>query len=243
MIEEVINDIGLIGDSVNTIPAMIDLAKLNGSLRVIAHPESHWMYELIPKKYNISLISKPTTFVGYSFDLTEAFAFSNANDLYMSQCHHHRFGLPVPVYPLSPELTIRDIGVTDYDYLLAPFGRSAGENERWPKEKWIELKKSLEKEGFKVGVLGAGTNYPFEWGSNTQFGHPMVEVLNLIKKCRRGVISIVTGISHLCYAVDAKNYLLTNQLGAWGQNPDAVRIETYIPNITVEEVLEVLKCQ
>lgn len=235
------NDVNLIGDLAGTVPVMIDLAKKYGGLEVEQTlDEGKWIYDLIPKKYNIKLVDK----VGedaLETDLSEAFLFAGDVDVHMTQAHHAILGLPTPEEPIRPELDIPDLDVPVYDYVFAPFGRSAGQDEKWPYEKWNELAWYITNLGLSVCVLG-NSKYDQKNGHEIQYyvdeyDRPLVEVLNMLKKCRRGCLSIITGISHLCYATGTKNYLFSNQWGKWGVNPDAIKLETHIPRIDVDDVL------
>lgn len=234
------NDINLIGDLVNTLPVMTDLSNKYEGLRVMQSlDEGKWIYPLIPKDKNISLVPEDNV-CSLMMDLVAAFKFGSENDQHMSQCHHHLFGLPTPARPIRPKLEVPDIDVPIYDYIFAPFSRSLPADQKWPIKNWIELLTDLTRVGFRVAVFGNSKyDSPLEFGSYSEFDRPMIEVLSMIKKCRQGVISVVTGISHLAYAMNTKNYLFCNQ-GAWGKNPDAICLETYIPKITSDEVLTLI---
>lgn len=66
------------------------------------------------------------------------------------------------------------------------------------------------------------------------------ETVCSIMKQSKGLISVVTGISHLAYALSVKNYLFVNQ-GMWGKNPEAIYMDKNIHDITVDEVYNLLK--
>ncbi|MCW3111390.1 MAG: hypothetical protein JWQ09_5896 [Segetibacter sp.] len=237
---QLINDVELIGDLLNTIPVMIELSIINNGLEVKHIGEkSKWIYPLIPKKYNINLVDIVDN-NAIKIDMLTAFDSSQILNSHMSISYHAQFGLPVPTNPIKPELEFEVLPVPVYDYILCPHSRSLTDKEKWDAEKWIELAQELEEKGYSVCFFGSSL-YDKEFiGFNNEYDRPMVEVLNMIKACNEGIISVVTGISHLCYAVGAKNYVMCNQLNKWGLNPSAVHIKKYIPELTVDEVLEVL---
>jgi len=233
------NSIGLIGDAVNTYGIMRDLSQANGGLEVAIHPEAKWFFDLLPPELNIKVVD----WVGNDakeLDLVGAFNFSHTSDLHMSQCYHYQFGLATPTAPIRPVLNVPDLDVPVYDYLLSPFSRSLPIEQKWDMPNWEQLANRLKEQGYEVAVLGNSQyDQKFKNITNEQ-DRPIAEVLNMIKKCRKGLISVVTGTSHLAYAMGTKNYLLNNQGGKWGVNPDAVSIETYIPNISVDEVITLI---
>ena len=232
------NPEGLIGDVLGTVPIMIDLAKQNGGLKVMAHHEADWLYPLIAH-HGIERIHE-TSVVNAELDIQEAFRFSQENGTYMGQSWHNQFGLPTPP-AAPPDLEIPDVEVPIYDYIFAPFSRSTPDNQKWVVGRWFQLARKLVQDGNSICVFG---NSKFDspiLGMVNEFDRPMIEVLNILKKCRKGCVSINTGISHLCYATGTKNYLLNNQGQGWSVQPDAISIETYIPRITVDEMLDFIK--
>lgn len=251
---QIINGINLIGDLVGTVPLMIDLARIHGGLEVYQTlDEGKWIYPML-EKHNIQLVNNVEEGTP-ELDIERAFKFGCENELYMSSCWHEQFELPPPNPPPRPELDFEEVYVPVYDYIFAPFSRSTPEEQKWQKENWFKLGQELNLQGYSVCAFGNSKHddmFYFEGGiygapvsqsklPYTQFDRPLTEVLNMIKKCRRGVVSINTGISHLCFATNTKNYLLNNQGRGWAVQPDAISIETYIPRITVTEMLDFIK--
>lgn len=239
------NDSNLVGDVLGTTPMMIDLAKANNGLEVFQTlDEGKWIYDLIPQKYNIKLIDNLDEEKGYwSPDLSEAFAFSHEINGHMTQCWHHQVELQTPLNPIRPELVIPETKMRGYDYVLAPFGRSAPDDQKWQNEKWQQLIDNLIKDGNSVCVIG-NPKLDFKdqfYNCTLVFDRTLAEIGDLLKKCNKGCISIVTGISQYCFALGTKNYVFCNQSGMWGQNPDGINIETYIPRITVEKMMDFIK--
>ena len=238
---DLINAEGLIGDSLSTIPVMIDLAKAHGGLRVSIHHEAAWLYDLIPKKYNITVVPEDELNPCLRMDIGAAFQYAQEHKTYMSASWHNQFGLPTPTPAPRPELELPDVDVPIYDYIFAPFSRSTPENQKWQLEKWQDLSHLLDMDGYRVCVFGNSNHDQKLDNCFNEFDRPMVEVLNMLKKCRKGCISINTGISHLCFAMGTKNYLLNNQGTGWSVHPEAISIETYIPRITDDEMLDLIK--
>lgn len=235
---QIISEINLIGDAVNQYGILRDLSIKHDGIELLT-ANSEWFYELLPKDLNIKFI-KSAGMGAQVIDMLKAYDLSRECNLHMSQAYHAQFGLPVPCNPIKPELVFEQLHVPVYDYILAPHSRSLPPKEKWDAEKWIELAQELEEQGNSVCFFGNSLFDKEFIGFNNEYDRPMVEVLNMIKACNEGVISVVTGISHLCYAVGAKNYVMCNQLNKWGLNPDCIHIKKYIPELTVDEVLEVL---
>jgi len=236
----------LIGDLLGMAPMLIDLSKREGGLKVYQSlDEGKWIYPFIAHQ-GIELVDymdEAQPF--FEPDISEAFAFSHIDDLQMTQCWHHQCDMLTPEHPIKADLKIPDIDVPVYDWVFAPFGRSAPDDQKWDLKNWYLLAKQLQNSGYSVAVIGNGKlDRPYmgmSYAYVPEMSRPMVEVMNILKKARYGCVSIVTGISQLCFHLGVKNYVLSNQGGLWGQNPDGVLLQTYIPRITVDEVLTVLR--
>lgn len=238
------NSINLIGDLCGTVPVMLDLAKKHGHLQVFqTMDEGKWIYPMLPGIELVNRINEDSPFM--ELDISDAFSFAERSNIHMTQAYHEQMLMPTPAEPIRPDLNLPDIDVPIYDWVFAPFGRSAPEEQKWEVGKWVELAYALHKQGKSVCILGNSKhdNKFNAYKCVNEFDRPLPEVMNILKKSRHGCVSIVTGISQLCYALGVKNYVFCNQGNNWGRNPDAVNMETYIPRITVEEVLEVLRCQ
>ncbi|GAO43784.1 glycosyltransferase family 9 protein [Flavihumibacter petaseus] len=233
------NPDGLIGDFLGTIPAMIDVARIH-QLDVVIHPEARELFDLIPKRYGITAIDEPGSNDGYDYhgtmDISAAFTLSHQKDYYMSQAHMELLGLWVSPQPPKAELDIPDIDVPVADFILAPFSRSLPSEQKWPAAQWQKL---VDMHPDKTFVVIGHDRDPrrFITGRNVldAYAQPITEVCNLLKKARRGLISVVSGPSHLAFHLGVKNYLLTNQNMTWGNNPDAIQLRHQIPNMTAED--------
>lgn len=227
------NDIDLIGDFLGTIPAMVELSKQE-PLHVIINDKVEGLFDLIPKKYGIKRVyDKP---YDKAFDLHAAFKLASIENLHMIQSYFPFVGLPIPNNIPRPELEFdKTEPCTKYDYILAPFSRSLPPEQLWQQEKWVELVKSMpDKQFILFGNSKYDTNFINEPNCVSVFDRPFDVVCNLIQQSK-AVISVVTGISHLCFALDKTNYLFFNQ-GLWGKNIDAICFDGLIPNISVDEV-------
>lgn len=233
------SDIALLGDTINTWGIIRDLS-LRGPVSVIIPQESKWFYELLSPTIKLS-VKDDTKYSNGELNLTEAFIYGSKENYHMSQCYHAQFNLPTPKKPIRPELNVPDIEVPIYDYILAPFSRSLPEEQKWGLHRWQELSWKLNQQGFTTCVFGNSKYDPQINGMQMEYDRPMNEVLNMIKKCRKGVVSVVTGISHLAYAMEAQNILLSGQGNSgWGINPDAFVITGRVNDFTVEQVLRVI---
>lgn len=221
------NDNDLIGDFIGTIPAM----QAAGAPVVI---KDH-MTELFGMAGLRRSYDEPT----HSFDLHESFAYADKNSLHMIQSNFAQIGLPVPKYVPRPVLNFHEIYTAKYDYVLAPFSRSLPKDQLWQREKWQALVNAMPDKRFCLMGSLVHDDPSFVTGANvtSMFGQSWVVVCNIMK--RSELISVVTGLSHLAYALGVKNYLFFNQ-GRWGQNPEAVLMQKHIPDITVEEVVRTI---
>jgi len=244
-----LNSIGLIGDAIGSLPATYALATAHANQNIYCYFAHKQIFGMIPPKYSnikpIEVLDGPHLDVR-QFDLTGAFAYATYNNLHMTQAHFKFLGLPVPSIPIRPELhIIEDQNYTfdygDIDYAIAPFSRSLPEDQKWPKHKWQQLVDSMPDKKFllfgdsrhdnRILIHGVNVSYMFDF--------PLNSVAQQMQKLKSGVISVVTGISHMAHALKVKNYLLECQ-GSWGVNPDAIRIHAPVHQISVEEVQQLL---
>jgi hypothetical protein len=92
-------------------------------------------------------------------------------------------------------------------------------------------------------IIGHGRDERgFVTGNNVaeMYDEPLVKVINVMKNARKGLISVVSGPSHLAFHLGVKNYLLTNQQMTWGNNPEAISVWDAIPDLKTERLMEVL---
>lgn len=232
---------GLIGDFLGFIPVITELAKQD-ELHLAIHPESAPLFSLIPKKFNISQQQSVHYDKILKLDAYEACKISRIHNYYMSQAHFAYLGMPVPKVPPKAELEYETLDVEPFDYILAPFSRSLPNEQQWPKEQWQKLVDQMPQYSFCV--IGHARDDPhFITGNNVtaMFNKPIVNVINILRKARRGLISIVSGPSHLAFHLGVKNYLLTNQQMTWGNNPDALQVRDYLPALTTEKLTNILQ--
>lgn len=235
---------GLIGDFLGMLPVVIELAKRENELHVNIHPEAEPLFQLVPKKYNIKLQQKENSFYSKTLELNVSIAFnlSGEYNYYMSQLHFAYLGLPVPENPPKAELEFELTNEPEYDYVLAPFSRSLPPQQRWPKKNWQRLVDRMQDKSFCIIGHDRDERNFVEGANVTQmYSEPLLKVISTLKRSKNGLISVVSGPSHLCFHLGVKNYLLTNQDRAWGNNPDAVKIYDYIPELNAERLIEILK--
>lgn len=243
------NPDGLIGDFLGTIPIMIELAKRDpdGAIAII-HPEAKHLFDMIPSIHRINRL--PDDIVAFAagseanhqiLNISEAFRISHERNLFMSQAHFAYLGMPVPETPPKAELLFPFIEVPEFDYIIAPFSRSLPPNERWPQERWQSFVDSMPGSTFCIiGHDRDARNYIKGANVTEIYNEPIVKVCNLLKTARKGLISVVSGPSHLAFHLGVKNYLLTNQNMTWGNNPDAVKITWPIPALSANELINVI---
>jgi ADP-heptose:LPS heptosyltransferase len=233
----------LIGDFLGILPVMITLAKQE-ELHVSIHPDTEHLFKLVPRKYNIRLQEKDAAMYDrvLELDINSAFTISHQGNYYMSQSHFAYLGLPVPEHPLKAELEFEPADAPRCDYVLAPFSRSLPPEQRWPKERWQQLTTLMADKTFCI-IGHDRDERDYVTGPNVVqlYNSPVTTVISLLKKAGKGLISVVSGPSHLAFHLGVKNYLLTNQNMTWGNNPDAVKITDYIPDLKPERVVEILR--
>lgn len=248
--------IGLLGDAIGTIPVIIALSKTHdGKTYLLLNTDAvnaREIYNFIPKKYDIEIHNQ----IGFIYDpynegimpkefnLSRAFDIAVAKNLHMIQAHFSYFGLGVPSEIVKPELEFPDLDVPQYDYILAPFSRSLPDVQKWPQDNWNKLVDMMPDKTFVVfgNEKYDKLDYVFSKPNVTHmYSKPLNEVMNVIKRVRYGVLSVVTGISHFCYPLDVPNVLFINQNMAWGKNPKAIYLEKPIHSYTAQEVSAYLK--
>ena len=252
-----INDIGLMGDAIGSIPLMVELSQSEYPLFVAS--KNVQIYDMIPSHWGIKTIFKmpliDTSLEGVrKTNLLEAFKFGDK--LHMTQAHFAQFGLPVPEKPIAPEL---DLGPEPddsrdecpCDFLIAPFSRSLPVEELWPLQNYHELAFRLGKTFTALGsykyphknVSMLDITYRGDYRVNDFYDRPLKTVGHAMKKAHYGLISVVTGPSHLAHALKVPNIQFTIQ-GPWGENPDAKHIRPEsndIRNVTVDEVEAIVR--
>jgi ADP-heptose:LPS heptosyltransferase len=238
------NKEGLIGDFLGTIPAMQTLAKKEIVL-VKIHPEASGLFQLIKSDRISRITSYSDQMNPIILSSSEAFQIAVKKNYYMTQAFMEQAGLQVPIPAPKAKLTYNEEAYLHYehiDYLLSPFARSLPEEQKWPINKWLELVRTLP--GIKFGVLGNSKYDEKNIWLNEKNVVPLYNInfkdLCSIYKKSLGLISVVTGTSHLAFHLGVKNILLTNQNMTWGNNPDAIKITDYIPDITVEQIIDKL---
>jgi hypothetical protein len=155
-----------------------------------------------------------------------------------SQIYGHREN--IDFYPKA-QLFFEETSDEKYDVLISPYGRSSTLNERIDLNIWREF--IIRNKDFSFGILGQVVidDYTcFEDLTNCKrvFNRDFNSLGNILLKSKI-VLSIVNGISHFCFHTGTKNILFTNQSRLWGNNPDAVQIRHYIPDVTIDLIQEV----
>lgn len=224
------NDNCLIGDFIGTIPAMQYMqANCGADFIINRNMQELGDMAMIPYEFEGS--------ADKTFNLMRAFGYAAQYNLHMIQANFNEMSLPVPKSVPRPHLLIREMKVPKVDYVLSPFSNSLPTNERWPKEKWIELVKGSNK---TFALIGGVNDEPFinELNCINIFGESLCYIANLLLNCK-ALISVVTGTSHLAYALDVKNILFCVQ-GSWGKNPQAIILNENIPGIHPNKVINML---
>lgn len=236
------NSEGLIGDFLGTVPAMQELAKSN-RLVVEIHPEAEKLVSIIDNPNDIIFSINPS---GGSVDKllnsSKAFSIATANDWYMTQAFMYQVGLPVPLVPPKAILKYSTAPITSYDYIVSPFARSLPSDQKLSRKVWQGLIDSMPNKTFCIIGDTKYNDLGFLQGHNVaiEFDKPFDYVCNLLVSANEGLISVVTGTSHLAFHLGVKNWILNNQDFKWGTNPDGISIRESIPTITVDSLKKYL---
>ena len=239
------NDIELIGDYLGTIPATLALAT-RGHVTMRVHPKVAPLAALLPKRYGIAVVvseerAKDAT---HRLDLFGTARWSNANGVYMTQGFFHNLGLPIPVVPPRATLELDESKKVPIagDVGLAPFARSLNATERWPRERWQALVDAFPDVRFLLYGDTRVDDPQYVTGPNVTpfFGYSIEQAALSIRDLKRCLISVVTGLSHLAFAVGQTNVVLSEQ-APWGKNPEAIKIERRVDTISVATVARVLE--
>lgn len=262
------NNEGLVGDFLGTIPVMQEIALRHDGADVIIHPEAEGLFNLISEDYKLNRVldtgvtnmsaNKISYENHYKIDSSIAFGIGCQAGLYMSQAHFKYFGFDIPKKAPKADLKyIHNSYVSNHvcDFLVSPFARSLPEDQKWSKENWIDLFRLFPTK--KFGILGnskyddpdyfidtRGAVYPEGSYSKPDnivniYNAPFDTLCGIFKSVD-ALISVVTGTSHLAFHLGVKNILLSSQQMSWGNNPDAIRINKNVQDITVKEIVDKL---
>lgn len=230
------NNFYSIGDMICSFPILVALIKETKKVYVeissydkTMQSKMEELFELFPKKYkfekydeNISYDEKviiPGPAATYSYEYY-------TNKIHMTQIHFKHAKMKIPKNPIQPELQVPYMKTDSYDYLIAPYAYSLTPIEFLPFSEWQKLIDAFPDR--KFGIFGQKKLDENRLnGDNVThiFDKSYVEVANIMKRSGP-LISVVTGIGHLAYALGTPHIQLTNQL-FWSINPNAIaRIES-----------------
>jgi hypothetical protein len=232
----------LIGDFLGMMPLMTELSKQE-ELHVSIHPEVECLLDLVPKKYGIKLKDRDEASYDkiVEVDIFKVFKLAIERNYYMSKAALAYLNFDMSENPPKAELEFEAVETSAYDYIIAPFSRSLPPEQRWPQEQWQKLTELLPDKLFCI-IGHERDDKNFMTGKNIfgMYNEPLIKVISVMKNARKGLISVVSGPSHIAFHISVKNYLLTNQYMAWGNNPEAVTIWNNIPHLKAEELVDIL---
>jgi len=236
------NKDGLIGDFLGSVPAMQELGRRD-KLVVQIHPEALKLVPLIYNPDGIVFTEIATGQVSHTIYSATAFQIATAKNLYMSQAFFEQVGLEIPLVAPKADLRLIEVHTPTYDYIISPFARSLPSSQKLPKSEWKQLVDSMPNKKFCVIGTTVHDDPEFIVGPNveTRFDMDFNYVGSLLRNATKGLISVVTGTSHLAFHLGVKNWILNNQDFAWGTNPDGVSIRDHIPALFGEKIREYLE--
>jgi hypothetical protein len=246
-IVHLVNNYHSIGDMICSFPLIIAISREAKEVYVeigTKHIENkikmEKLFEFFPKKYNVkkydsklnydkkivipphhSLKSRPI-FLGEDVEFFRIQNYLN-DKIHMTQVNFQYANIKIPKKPIRPELQIPYIKTESYDYLLAPYAYSLNESEFLQDKVWQTLIDAFPDK--KFGIFGqqkydnkklSGKNLIYI------FDKSYAEVANIMRRSGP-LISVVTGLSHLAFALGTPHIQLTNQ-SFWSINPNAIAI-------------------
>lgn len=243
----VINAVALlrIGDFLGTMPATCARAEL-GPVELYVHPSARACASMIPKRYGVEIIAcDEDVYADYTYELTAASRVSTAfRPLYMTQSFFRQVRLPMPAIAPRPELELdesRRVSL-EGDVGLAPFARSLAPDEFWPKDRWQQLVDRFPAVRFVLYGVEGVDDAQYVIGPNVTpfFGYSVEQAVLSIRDLRTCLVSVVTGLSHVAFAVNQPNIVFSGQ-GPWGNQPDGIRIAGPVNTLPVNTVVDELE--
>jgi hypothetical protein len=225
----------LIGDFLGIAPALQKLAK-NNNVYVDTSYEIDSLLELVSSRHNIFKQKNIVYDKKIDINITEPFTMAHHSNLYMTQAFCRYLGVEYSGIPKA-DLDYSSGGFQYEDfYVISPFARSLPPDQKLSMNVWQEV---INHSGKHFIVLGNSKHDMNTLNRTlTLFDKPFDHVCQVLRNCK-GLISLVTGTSHLAFHLGVKNILLTNQgTTGWGVNPDAVKITKHIPTITAEDIIK-----
>ncbi len=238
------NEEGLLGDSLMTIPFMIHLAKKQPAGTCFLTMKNWDVANLIPKKYGIRPVWEMTGSTAHTcvkLDISTVFARCGGQHMFHPTVGFFKLYNETPPNEraIQPEI---EFEVKDehpaYDYVISAMSRANGVR-MWPLDEWRKLIPQLPGSVCMVG--SADEAQPFE-GIDYYLGHSLQDVAAVLSKAKC-VITIDNGISRLTHAVGANHILLcSNVVGeVWGSYPGATLVYDGPKNFGVDRVLALAK--
>jgi ADP-heptose:LPS heptosyltransferase len=229
----------LIGDFLGCLPALQRLAKHN-NVYIQHSDECQSLYSLIPTSYSIYPVymqDKPATF---TVNISNAFTNASINNWYMSQAFLKEFNLPVLTTAPKADLAYNLLQQNNF-YFISPFARSLPPEQKWSNANWHEFVNMNKDKKFIVLGNSKYDEHNYIIGDNVAdlYDMPLTDVASRLK-ASNGLISVVTGTSHLAFHLGVKNIVLNNQDMTWGRNPDGIHITKNIQKLKPIELSEYL---
>jgi hypothetical protein len=248
-----------VGDFLGALPAIERLGEFH-DVKLFVNPDiykfldkitlptvTHSVYYPYPYvSHEVRGLQGPSAAEEYVISTNAAYDVGFDSNLHMTQAYFDQLKMKIPLDPIRPRLLLPTLAadVPVYDYVIAPYSVSLAWGHLWPMEKWNKLIKRFSK--YKFALVGSTTDPRFPEHPNLQqyLGHPWFEIAHIIERARM-VLSVVSGISHLTYALGTPHVLFINQ-PKWAQNPNAKAqltdyLITEIPFRTVVRTLELIR--
>jgi hypothetical protein len=152
-------------------------------------------------------------------------------------------GLDVPDEVPQPRITVPDLDVPSYDFLIAPRAHLAPERSL-SYEFAAELSQRLQEIMGTVAFVGGYNDPRVDNLVDHHYGKPLPYVVNLLRKCRGAVITCDSGVSRLCHAAGIDNHILLASTVVpleWATHPKAHVYYTEPNGWKIERILDLTK--
>jgi len=201
-----------IGDSIMAAPAICAFAKEFSDCSIRLQMANEEVQRLMAWPDNV----RPTTYdptdaddafeIGVVAALGGGYFFKDVG--HPTQQFYALLGLDVPCMPQQPALDDFPVVVPAYDYLIAPWSKDPARGMRVPEvEALVDI---LGPNQNRIGILGARGDEPllgFD-ADDYIYGETLSYVANLMRACKKAVITTDSACSRLAHAAGISNHAL-----------------------------------
>lgn len=243
------HDAAMVGDTLNTIPWILALAKRYGKNILVEGKFSNAVKPLVVGlPITFDSLTDPGPVIDFVADVKKSWDFCGPRGIHMLQGYFVLSGMEPPSLPVSLPLTVKDCGLSP-GIVISPFcGSETQDPEKhvrvWYKERWNMLISFLISTGRTehVYIVGGPNDDPtpfLQKGVTPVIGRPLTEIADLIQKSKL-FISIDTGTSHLAHFCGVDRHLLLYpevNFPTIHNNPRSQMLRSWPSEITIDLVI------